>query len=105
GCLCTLFSFSILRRSMVRTMEFVGIVSRGNGEAGSEYGIPTANILIDHAEEGVFIGYTEIKDRSLPALLCIRPNVVPPEFAHEHPSYKNQILETHIIDFSEDIYG
>lgn len=80
-------------------MIFRGIVNKYSGR-GRDLGYPTANIDVPaDAEEGVFFGYTTIlPERSRrPSLIFIG---VPETFGGT-----TKRLETHILDFSGDLYG
>lgn len=73
-------------------MIIKGIVIEG-GKVGKRLGFPTANIKMEKAiEQGIYAGFTTLDGvRRLSALYIgkMRP----------------AILETHVIDFSGDLYG
>lgn len=73
-------------------MNFQGTVIKGNGEAGVQYHLPTANIFVEALGEGVFFGRTNYQHEWFPSLICIRN------------SGKNKILETHLFGFEGDLY-
>ena len=74
-----------------------GIVKKRKG-LGRKLGYPTANIEVDaDADEGVFVGYTRIKNSTLPSIIFIG--------APEMFGDKEKRLESHIFDFDGDLYG
>lgn len=70
-------------------------------ENGRKIGFPTANIELDEnyviPKKGVYAGYTYVNDKKYESIINIGDN---PTVG----SLKRNILETHIINFSEDIY-
>lgn len=73
-------------------MKYTGEVIHGLGEAGVTYALPTANIYVEGAPEGIFVGQTKYLNSWYPSLICIR---VPGD---------RQVLESHLFDFEGDIY-
>lgn len=73
-------------------MKYKGEVIHGLGEAGVTYALPTANIYVENAPVGVFVGKTNYLNSWYPSLICIR---APGE---------RQVLEAHLFDFEGDIY-
>ncbi|HEY4512199.1 MAG TPA: riboflavin kinase [Candidatus Paceibacterota bacterium] len=73
-------------------MQVKGIVIEGD-KVGKKLGFPTANIKMEKAvEPGIYAGFTTFDgERRLSALYIGKMRPV--------------ILETHIIDFSGDLYG
>lgn len=80
-------------------MKLEGIVQRGEGNASFRYSVPTANIYVSGAEEGVFIGETNKGGDVYNALICVRSALV------DNVASNKQILEAHLFDFSGDLYG
>lgn len=82
-----------------RIYEISGIVIEGD-KRGRKIGFPTANILISTIQPkfGVYSSYTIVEGKEYNSItnIGVRPTI----------SNKNRlIIETHIFDFSEDIYG
>ncbi len=72
-------------------MHFTGTVVKGNG-AGARLGFPTANIpLNDPSCSGIYAGTVEIEGKSFPAAI--------------YADQRRNLLESHLLDFSEDLYG
>lgn len=80
--------------------QFTGIVCHGN-QLGRTIGFPTANLMIGQYPSvnfGVYVSRVELADgRTLAAVanLGVKPTV-----GSDAP-----LLEVHILDFAEDIYG
>ena len=78
-----------------------GHVEHGSG-FGHTYGVPTVNVRPDPGKAlpryGVYFTETVVKGRKLPSVtdIGIRPSV---------PSDLVPMTETHILDFSENLYG
>lgn len=80
-------------------MKFSGEVLKGNG-FGRQINFPTANLKLDGItlEKGVYLSSTIYNGKKYDSIS---------NFGN-HPTYKeliNPILETHILDFDEEIYG
>ncbi len=90
-----------------KASEFLGrhFVLEGKVEAGlhngTKLGFPTANISINAfallPKNGVYAGYTTVNKRKYKSVINVGNN---PTF-----DAKKITVESHIIDFSEDIYG
>ncbi len=88
-----------------RALLLAGQVIRGDGR-GRQIGFPTANVRVDDGSDGLV-------DRALgvyAASVCIEGDVAYAAVANwgRRPTFKSDgqaILELHIIDFFEDIYG
>ena len=78
-----------------------GLVKHGYGN-GTKFGFPTANIQLDYPyitpRDGVFMGYAIYDDVKYPAIMSIgtHPTVL---------QLEKSIIEIHIIDFNQTIYG
>ena len=71
---------------------FSGIVQKGEGR-GKALGFPTINIpLIDGQAPGVYVAQVYIQGES-------------PYMAAAFADTKRNILEAHLLDFSDDLYG
>lgn len=83
-----------------RFFNISGIVVKGK-QLGRKLGFPTANIEYDSTycipQNGVYATITKYKDRLYSSMTNIGYN---PTFKNKHIS-----IETHIINFSEDLYG
>jgi riboflavin kinase/FMN adenylyltransferase len=86
-----------------RAYGFTGKVVHGAGR-GRKIGMPTANLLpwpeIVVPAYGVYATITSLDDRRLPSVTSIG---VRPTFAEE--GLHEATVETHILDFDEDLYG
>ncbi|MEY4747261.1 MAG: hypothetical protein RLZZ416_310 [Candidatus Parcubacteria bacterium] len=72
-------------------MRFSGVVKKGAGR-GKELGYPTINIVLkDSAVSGIYAALVKVGDEKYPAAAYADP--------------KREILEAHILDFDEDLYG
>ncbi|CAN5229099.1 hypothetical protein BH09PAT2_BH09PAT2_09180 [soil metagenome] len=83
---------------MLATSLFIifGRVEKNLGR-GRKLGYPTANFPIAaDAPEGIFVGYTTVKDRRLPSLIFVGPAITFGE--------TDKKAEIYILDFDEDIY-
>lgn len=84
-----------------RYYRISGLVMHGLGN-GAKFGFPTANIAPDYPyvmpKEGVYIGYGIHKGKKYKAIITIGTH---PTISPLHVP----ILEIHMIDFSEEIYG
>lgn len=79
-----------------------GIVEHGRGEGGARFDIPTANVDTGdvpyvHLKEGVYAGYVTVDGVRYKAAINVGK---PPTFSNA-----TSVLEPHILDFDEDIYG
>ncbi len=73
-------------------MNIKGKVTKGK-EIGRKLGFPTANIAnISKIKPGIYAGQVKIGEKKMLAALYVSEK-------------SEEILEAHIIDFSEDIYG
>ncbi len=73
-----------------------GTIGRKNGR-GRELGFATANLEVDmETPEGLFFGYTQLKERKLPSLIFIGSSITFGE--------TDKKAEVYILDFDEDIY-
>lgn len=78
-------------------LSFTGTVIKHLGR-GRELGYPTANIPVAaDAVEGTFVGLTEWQGRKYKSIIFIG---APATFGE-----KDKRLETHLLDFSQVIYG
>lgn len=78
-----------------------GLVVEGK-QNGHKLNCPTANLSLDYPyvfpKEGVYMGYVEFFDERKKAVISVS----------KHPSImelSNPIIEVHIIDFNENLYG
>jgi riboflavin kinase/FMN adenylyltransferase len=70
-----------------------GIVQKG-ARRGKALGYPTANIVLpDGVESGIYAARVYLKKDEAPYMAAV--------FADE----KRNILEAHVLDFSDDLYG
>lgn len=84
------FCFDILH-FMKQLFSVTGIVQHGDHK-GTELGFPTANISCPNfIPNGIFAGEVILNDTHYPAAI------------YRHP--KRNVLEAHILDFYDDIYG
>lgn len=87
---------------MVPNSQFVvkGVVEHGD-ERGRTIGFPTANLAVrqDARLDGVWAGWIEVGGRRLPTAVSVgnRPTFYGPNGF--------RLLEAHVLDFDEDIYG
>ncbi len=74
-----------------------GIVTSGS-KRGRELGFPTFNLIADqkNLEDGIYISETTFNDQKLPSVTFVG---TPDTFDD-----KNWRVETHILDFSQDLY-
>jgi riboflavin kinase/FMN adenylyltransferase len=83
-----------------RPYALKGVVAEGN-RLGRELGFPTANFALDPVMAqpafGVYTADTVVGGRALPSVVNI--GVKPTVGGHK------KLVETHILDFHEDIYG
>ncbi len=88
------------REMLTRPYEITKLVVKGNGK-GSEIGIPTINFLVDKhhnlLRNGVYQSKVHIDDKTYKGVTNIGTR---PTFDGEEKT-----IETHIIDFNQDIYG
>ena len=72
-------------------MNYKGIVQKGS-EYGSQLGFPTANIALE--------------DREVSGIFAAKVRVGTIEYnAAVYADQRNKVLESHLIDFSGDLYG
>lgn len=77
--------------------KFSGIVEKGKNR-GKKMGFPTANISLDQrVDEGIYVSLASVNNLKLPSLTFIGAAVT---FGEE-----KALVETYILDFSEDLYG
>jgi riboflavin kinase/FMN adenylyltransferase len=87
-------------RLLTRPYAIAGVVEHGDAR-GRELGYPTANLRLGDYQRpryGIYAAHVTLDDgRELPgvASLGIRPTFDPP----------SELLEAHIFDFDEDLYG
>lgn len=84
-------------QNMDKLFNLSGIIKKNIGR-GKELGYPTANITVyDDAPEGVYTGFSSIKNRKYPSLVFIgRPLTF---------NENDKKAEVYILDFAENIYG
>lgn len=70
-------------------MKFSGTVQKG-GEYGHKLGFPTANIMYDGKESGIFAAKVTVLGKTYSAAV--------------YADQRNKVLEAHILDFKDDIY-
>jgi riboflavin kinase/FMN adenylyltransferase len=91
-----------VNRCLGRPFTLTGQVVHG-AQRGATIGIPTANVAVWEARavpaRGVYATWAEIGARRLPSVTNIG---VRPTFAGQAEA---QVVETHILDFNEDLYG
>lgn len=85
-----------------RNYSLEGIVVVGM-KRGRTLGFPTANIQPDDANKaipknGVYVVKSQLDDKFYPSVMNIGTR---PTFENKH----EQVLEVHLLDFNEDIYG
>lgn len=71
-------------------MEFHGIVGKGKG-IGTAFGFPTANIPLEDDISGVYAAVVSVEGNEYPAAA--------------YADRKRNLLESHLLDFSGDLYG
>jgi riboflavin kinase/FMN adenylyltransferase len=78
--------------AMLATMQsLTGVVARGKRH-GTKLGYPTANLMLGtQIEEGVYAGRVQFENRQFDAAIFVDAT--------------RNILEAHLLDFTEDIYG
>lgn len=92
-----------VNRALGRTFFLRGLVMRGDGR-GRRIGVPTANLHVEPRKfprNGVYATKTVWKGKSFDSVTNIGFN---PTFKGEGPELPLKV-ETHIFDFSEDLYG
>ena len=84
-----------------RPYRISGLVVEGRGN-GRKINFPTANLELNYTyvfpREGVYMGYAYFLNRKRKAMICVGT----------HPTINqllNPIIEVHIIDFNEVLYG
>ena len=84
-----------------RPYRISGLVIEGGGN-GRKINFPTANLELNYTyvfpKEGVYMGYAYFLNRKRKAMICVGT----------HPTIHqllNPIIEVHIIDFNEVLYG
>lgn len=92
-------------RLLGRNHEVRGCVVRGDGRGGSELGFPTANLQLGDdialPGDGIYAGYHRRPDGTThPAAISVgrRPTFYP-------PGTSPVLVEAHLLEFSEDLYG
>ncbi|HLC34014.1 MAG TPA: bifunctional riboflavin kinase/FAD synthetase [Anaerolineales bacterium] len=89
-------------RCLGRPFALTGQVVHG-AQRGASLGFPTANVAVWEARavpaRGVYATWAEVGARHLPSVTNIG---VRPTFAGQP---EGQVVETHILDFDEDLYG
>ena len=87
-------------RLLGRSFSVSGTVKEDRG-VGSEIGCPTANLKIEkdkqRLKDGVYAGRVTVKGKTYRAVINYGPR---PTF-----DVNDKMLEAHILDFSDDIYG
>ena len=74
-------------------MLYKGVVQKGT-KRGAVLGFPTANIPLDDPEpSGIYAARVTVKEGEAPYMAAV--------FADQ----KRKLLEAHILDFSDDLYG
>lgn len=72
-------------------MKYTGTVHKG-GEYGQRLGFPTANILLEDKEvSGIFAATVRVEGKEYSAAV--------------YADQRNKVLESHLLDFSGDLYG
>jgi riboflavin kinase/FMN adenylyltransferase len=72
-------------------MKYRGVVIKGESR-GTEGGFPSANIVCaDASVSGIYVGEVRVNSRAYPAAV--------------YADRSRGILEAHLLDFSEDVYG
>lgn len=94
-------NIKLANRYLSRPYKIMGLVVDGN-HRGRQIGFPTANIDLDadyvYPKEGVYMGYAYFMNKKRKAMISVST----------HPTVDqllDPIIEVHIIDFDEDIYG
>jgi riboflavin kinase/FMN adenylyltransferase len=91
-----------VNRCLGRSFTLSGIVVKG-AQRGASLGIPTANVAVWEARavpsRGVYATWAEVGGQRLPSVTNIG---VRPTFAGQPEA---QVIETHLLDFNQDIYG
>lgn len=86
-----------------RRFFYRGIVIRGEGR-GRKLGFPTANLKIENKlalPHGVYATWAKLGDRFIPSVTNVG---VRPTFEKSDKELA-ALVETHLIDFAEDLYG
>ncbi|NLT67010.1 MAG: bifunctional riboflavin kinase/FAD synthetase [Acidobacteria bacterium] len=91
----------LARRLLGRPFALKGVVTRGSG-LGTRLGIPTANLHTPNElipRRGVYVTFFSVEGRRHKAVTNIgfRPTV--------NPDVSSLSIETHLLDFNQDIYG
>jgi len=82
-------------------MKLSGVVQKGV-KRGSKLGYPTANIpLADDTVSGVYAAHVYIKNEALGR----SPTGEAPYMAAAFADSKRGLLEVHLLDFEDDLYG
>lgn len=88
------------KKFLGRSYCIEGIVEKGL-QNGTKLGFPTANVSIEEntilPKSGVYIGFTEVDGEKYKSVINVGNN---PTFDAEKIT-----VESHILDFSEDLYG
>ena len=72
-------------------MKYIGTVQKG-GEYGQRLGFPTANIHLEDSEvSGIFAATVRVEGKEYGAAV--------------YADQRNKVLESHLLDFSGDLYG
>ncbi len=82
---------------MIALHQFSGIVVK-NKERGKNLGFPTANISVPkEVPDGIYAGLTIVDGKEFPSAIFVGKA--------EHYHETERFAETHILDFSDDLYG
>ncbi|HEY2931141.1 MAG TPA: bifunctional riboflavin kinase/FAD synthetase [Acidobacteriota bacterium] len=92
----------IAKRMLGRPFSLVGTVIHGDG-LGARIGIPTANLSVQNElipQTGVYVTAARLSGRTVQGVTNVgfRPTIT--QRTSEHP-----IVETHLFDLNEDLYG
>ncbi len=93
---------ALARRLLERSYQIQGTVVRGSGK-GMELGFPTANLDSENElipANGVYVTLAHLNGKTYPSVtnVGVRPTL------HER-AQDNPVVEPHLLDFKENIYG